>query len=308
MTPTATSPRPLASTRSPLQGSKVHRARRQLANALMWIGSILATLLALIPLLLVLGYVLSKGLPHLNLEFFTTAQKPAGETGGGMKHAIAGTLILIGLASCIGLPLGVLGGIYLAEYGGGKLASVVRFSADVLNGVPSIVIGIFVYAAAVYPVAQRNPGEGYSALAGGLALGIMMVPTIMRTTEEIVRLVPMSLREASLALGATRWFTTLKIVLGTAKGGVITGILLALARVAGETAPLLFTSLGNNFFSTNLRGAMASLPVTIFNFATSADDNWNALAWTGSLVLVLMIFMLSLAARYFTRNRFGASK
>lgn len=274
----------------------------------MWAGSSLAALLAVIPLALVLYYVAARGLPLLNSEFFTQIQPAYGDPGGGMKHAIVGSLIIIGLACCIGLPLGILGGLYLAEYGNNRFAWCVRFAADVLNGVPSIVIGIFVYAIAVYPVARANPGTGYSALAGGLALGIMMVPTIMRTTEEIVRLVPMSLREASLALGASRWFTTLKVVLGAAKGGVVTGVLLAIARIAGETAPLLFTALGNNFYSTNLQQPIASLPVTIFNFATSADNHWNALAWGGALVLVLLILILSLAARYFTSGRYSSAK
>jgi phosphate transport system permease protein len=289
-------------------GSNIRRLRRRAANAAMWIGSSLAALLAVIPLALVLYYVAARGLPLLNSEFFTQIQPAYGDPGGGMKHAIVGSLIIIGLACCIGLPLGILGGLYLAEYGNNRFAWCVRFAADVLNGVPSIVIGIFVYAIAVYPVAKRTPGTGYSALAGGLALGIMMVPTIMRTTEEIVRLVPMSLREASLALGASRWFTTLKVVLGAAKGGVVTGVLLAIARIAGETAPLLFTALGNNFYSTNLQQPIASLPVTIFNFATSADNHWNALAWGGALVLVLLIFILSLAARYFTSGRYSSAK
>ena len=289
-------------------GSNIRRMRRRVANVAMWVGTSLAAVMAVIPLALVLYYVAVRGLPLLNAEFFTAIQPAYGDPGGGMKHAIVGSLIIIGLACCLGLPLGIMGGLYLAEYGNNRFGWSVRFAADVLNGVPSIVIGIFVYAIAVYPVARANPGTGYSALAGGLALGIMMVPTIMRTTEEIVRLVPMSLREASLALGAPRWFTTLKVVLGAAKGGVITGILLAIARIAGETAPLLFTALGNNFFSANLKQPIASLPVTIYNFATSADNHWNALAWGGALVLVGLIFILSLAARYFTSGRYSSAK
>ena len=272
--------------------------RRKLANILMWIGAITATLLAIIPLALVLYYVTVQGVKVLGVNFFTQVQPPPMSDGGGMKHSLAGTLMLVGLASLIGLPFGVLGGIYLAEFGNNRLGWWIRFSADVLNGVPSIVIGIFVYAIAVLPL---NPPH-FSAYAGGLALGLMMIPTVMRTTEEIVRLVPVSLRDASLALGATRWKTMFKIVLSSARGGVITGILLAVARIAGETAPLLFTALGNNYYSLNPNEPMASLPVTIFNFATAADDRWNALAWGGALVLVAIVFVLSLASRYATRN------
>ena len=298
----------ITESRRPLQikSSPVRRAVRRFANTMMWVLSVGAALLAVIPLALVLYYVMSRGLHLLGPEFFLADQPAYGDTGGGMRNAIVGSLILIGLACGLGVPLGILGGIFLAEYGNNRFGFAVRFAADVLNGIPSIVIGIFVYAIAVYPVARANPGTGYSAWAGGLALGVMMIPTIMRTTEEIVRLVPMSLREASLSLGATRSRTTLKVVLGAAKGGVITGALLAIARIAGETAPLLFTALGNNFFSRELEGPMASLPVTIFNFATSADNHWNALAWAGSLVLVFIIFVLSLLARHFTSNRMGA--
>jgi phosphate transport system permease protein len=237
----------------------------------------------------------------MNLAFFTQEPAPPGDPGGGVGHAIMGTLMMIGIASCIGLPLGLLGGIYLAEFGNNRFGFLVRFAADVLNGVPSIVVGIFVYAVAILPLPEN--GRHFSAWAGGLALGLMMIPTVMRTTEEMVRLVPMSLREAALALGATRWRTVFKIVLGSAKGGVITGILLAIARVAGETAPLLFTALGNNFFSKNPNGPTASLPVTIYNFASSPDERWNSLAWGGALVLVAMVCILSIAARYATRKR-----
>jgi phosphate transport system permease protein len=284
-------------------------ARRKLANSLMWFGAGLATCLALVPLAFILYYVLKQGLPALNSQFFTQLPTPVGEPGGGMANAIIGSLILIALACCIGLPCGVLGGIYLAEFGNNRFAWTVRFCADVLNGVPSIVIGIFVYAVAVRPL------HHFSALAGGLALGIMMVPTIMRTTEELVRLVPMSMREAALALGATRWHAVLKVVLGAAKGGVITGILLAVARIAGETAPLLFTAFGNRFWSVSsqqpvstwpkqiLTQPIASLPVQIYQYAISPYDDWHAQAWAGATVLVLLILMLSLAARYFTRGR-----
>lgn len=280
--------------------NKFRQTRRRMANGAMWIGAVLATIMALVPLLMILYYVAAQGLPALNLAFFTQLPKPVGETGGGMKQAIVGSFILIGLASAIGLPLGVLGGIYLSEFGNNRFGWTVRFAADVLNGIPSIVIGIFVYAVAVRPV------HHFSALSGGLALGIMMIPTIMRTTEELVRLVPMSLREAALALGATRWRAVLKVVLGAAKGGVITGILLAIARISGETAPLLFTAFGNPFLSVKLNEPMSSLPREIYTFAISPYEDWHTKAWGGSLLLVLMILVLSLVARYFTRGQYRA--
>jgi phosphate transport system permease protein len=278
--------------------------RRRLANAAMWFFCVAGTVLAVIPLVLVLYYVIARGMHTLNLDFFTQVQRPAGEAGGGMKHAIVGSLIMVGLASCIGLPFGILGGIYLSEFGGNRFGFAVRFAADVLNGIPSIVIGVFVYAVAVLPVTKLTNSEiTFSGWAGGLALGIMMIPTIMRTTEEIVKLVPTALREGALALGDSRWHSTFVIVLGAARGGVITGVLLAVARVSGETAPLLFTALSNNFLKYNPKEPMASLPVTIYNFATSADDHWIDLAWTGALVLVSLILVLSIAARYATANR-----
>lgn len=289
------------------QSSDLRRARRKIANVLMWIFAVLATICAVVPLLLVLYYVVIKGLPVLNLQFFTQIQKPPGEPGGGMKHAIVGSLILIGLASCIGLPIGVLGGVYLAEFGNNRFGHVTRFCADVLNGVPSIVIGIIAYTVAVLPVAKATHGAvSFSALSGGLALGIMMIPTVMRTTEELVRLVPSTLREAALGLGSTRWRAVLQIVLGAAKGGVITGVLLAIARIAGETAPLLFTAFGSDFFNVDPRQPIASLPQKIYIFATSPDDHWNALAWGAALILILIVLILSIASRFFTRDRMGA--
>lgn len=279
-------------------------ARRKFANIVMWIFCVISTICAVIPLGLVLFYVTTKGFPVLNWAFFTQEPPSPGDAGGGVGHAIMGTLMLISIASCIGLPVGLLGGIYLAEFGQNRFGFVVRFAADVLNGVPSIVVGIFVYAIAILPLPDDN--RHFSAWAGGLALGLMMIPTVMRTTEEMVRLVPMSLREASLALGSTRWRTVFKVVLGSAKGGVITGILLALARVAGETAPLLFTALGNNYFSHNPNEPIASLPVTLYTFATAADERWNSLAWGGALVLVSIVCVLSIAARYATRGRMGS--
>ncbi|HEX8465718.1 MAG TPA: phosphate ABC transporter permease PstA [Abditibacterium sp.] len=284
--------------------SKGLMARRSGLNGLMRFLCATATLLAVIPLFLVLFYIAAKGLPVLNAEFFTSTEKAAGDAGGGLKHAILGTIMMVGLASTLGLPIGILGGIYLSEFGNNRLGFAVRFAADVLNGIPSIVVGVFVYTVAVLPVTRATNGNiTFSALAGGLALGIMMIPTVMRTTEEIIKLVPMALREGALALGDTRWHAVLKIVLGAAKGGVITGVLLAIARVSGETAPLLFTALGSRYVNSDPTRPTASLPVKIYDFATSADDHWNALAWGGALVLVTLIFVLSVAARYFTKGK-----
>ena len=279
-------------------------ARRKSSNVAMQTLCGLSTLLAIIPLLLVLSYVAVKGVQVMNPAFFTQVESPANEAGGGIGHSIVGTLMLVGLACVIGLPFGILGGIYLSEFGGNRLGFAIRFAADVLNGVPSIIVGIFVYGIAVVPVTKATNGEiRFSAWAGGLALGIMMIPTIMRTTEEIVRLVPMSLREGALALGDTRWHSVFKIVLASAKGGVVTGVLLAIARVAGETAPLLFTAGTSAFLNTKPNDPTASLPVTIYFFATSSFENRQAQAWGGALLLVTLIMLLSIAARYFTRSK-----
>ena len=279
-------------------------SRRKTSNRAMIFLCGLATLCAIIPLGLVLSYVAIKGVSVLNFAFFTQVQKSALESGGGMEHSIVGSLMLIAIASCLGLPMGIMGGIYLSEFGGNRVGGVIRFAADVLNGVPSIIVGLFVYAIAVLPVTKATDGEiTFSAWAGGLALAIMMIPTIMRTTEEIVKLVPMSLREGALALGDTRWHSVFKIVLVSAKGGIVTGVLLAIARIAGETAPLLFTAASSTFFNLNPSESTASLPVTIYFFATSPYENWQAQAWGGALILVALIFVLSLAARYFTRSK-----
>ena len=284
--------------------SKALIGRRKFADLAMKAFCLLTTLLAVIPLVLVLYYVTVQGLRVMNLEFFTQVQRPAGELGGGLKHAIVGSLMMVAIASCFGIPCGIMGGIYLSEFGNNRLGFAVRFAADVLNGIPSIIIGVVVYAVAVLPVSRATGGNiTFSALAGGLALGIMMIPTIMRTTEEIVKLVPMSLREGALALGDTRWHSMFKIVLGAAKGGVITGVLLAIARVAGETAPILFTAGDSLYFNVNPLKQIAALPVRIYLSATSPDDRWNALAWGGAFVLVALIFVLSVAARYATRGQ-----
>lgn len=288
---------------------------RKTTNLVMLTLCALGATLAIMVLGLVLFFLLSKGFSSLHLTLFTRLPNHVNEQAGGMAQSIFGTLTLLGMASVLGLPLGILGGIYQVE-SRGRFASMVRFFTDVLNGIPSIVIGIFVYAAVVYPTAARHPGTGFSAYAGGVALGILMIPTVMRTTEEILRLVPNALREASLGLGATRWRTMWSVVLPAARGGVITGVMLALARIAGETAPLLFTILGNEFFAThkvNLLGAHPSvptlnqpidaLPLRIFNYATNVNPDQNNMAWAGSIVLISLILVLSVAARFATRSR-----
>ena len=255
-------------------------------------------LLVILPLGLILYYLIQKGASSLNWAFFTGVPKPAGMTGGGMGNAIVGTLELLALGSCIGIPVGVLGGIYLSEYGGERLNTWIRFWADVLNGVPSIVWGMVAYALVVLPM------KGFSAWAGGLALGFIMIPLVLRTTEEVLVLVPRSYREAALALGLPQWKTIVNIVLPTAMRGIITGILLAMGRVAGETAPLLFTAFGNSNWNRHLAQPIAALPRQIFSYAISPYDDWNRQAWAGALVLVAMTFCLSLGVRLFSRGRF----
>jgi phosphate transport system permease protein len=255
-----------------------------------------AVLLALLPLAFILFYVLKEGIGALNLAFFTQMPKPVGEAGGGMANAIVGTLILIGLAAVFAVPVGVICGIHLAEYPTTRFSSIVRFAADVLNGVPSIVIGIFAYGLVVLPVKR------FSAIAGGVALGILMIPIVVRTTEELLRLVPNSLREGALALGATRSRAVFTVVVPAALPGILTGILVALARVAGETAPLLFTSFNNRFWSLNVGQPMASLTVQVFTYAISPYDDWHRQAWAGAFLLVAMILTLSLIARFAVRR------
>lgn len=251
-----------------------------------------AMLLALVPLCSVLGYVAWRGAGGLDWAFFTELPKPVGEVGGGMANACLGTLVLVGLACAVGIPVGVMSGIYLAEFGGtGRLARAVRFSADVLSGVPSITVGIFVYGLVVTTMHR------FSALAGGLALGLIMLPTVARTSEELLRLVPDSLREAALALGVPKWRMILSVVLRTAAPGVATGVMLAVARVAGETAPLLFTALGSQYWSTRLDRPMASLPVQIYTYAVSPYEDWHQKAWAAALVLVALVLVMNLVAK-----------
>ena len=258
-----------------------------------------AAAIAVVPLVAILLYLVRQGAGALSLDFFTRMPKPVGEAGGGMANGIVGTLVLIGIASVVGLPVGIGAGLYLAERRGTRLANLVRFLADVLNGLPSIVMGIFAWQLLVRPVGH------FSALAGGAAIGAMMIPLITRTTEEMVRTVPQSLREAALALGYPRWRTSLQIVLRTALGGIVTGVLVAVARVAGETAPLLFTILGNEFWSTDISQPIAALPLQIFTYANSPYDEWHALAWAGALVLIGLVLVISVIARVATRGRHG---
>jgi phosphate transport system permease protein len=274
-------------------------ARRRGVSVIMVTLTCLAAAIAVVPLVAILAYLLKQGAGALSLEFFTSMPKPVGETGGGMANAILGTLILIGIASMVGLPVGIGAGLYLAERRGTRLANLVRFLADVLNGLPSIVMGIFAWQFLVRPFGH------FSALAGGAAIGAMMIPLVTRTTEEMVRTVPQSLREAALALGYPRWRTSLQIVLRTALGGIVTGVLVAVARVAGETAPLLFTAFGNQFWSTKVTQPIAALPLQIFTYAISPYDDWHAQAWAGALVLIALVLVISLIARFVTRARHG---
>ena len=255
-----------------------------------------SVLLAIVPLAFILFFLVSQGVQSLNLAFFTEMPKPVGEAGGGMWNAIVGTLIMSGLGALMAIPVGVISGVYMSEYAGTRFAAAARFAADTLNGVPSIVIGVFAYGIAVLPFKQ------FSALAGGLALGIMMIPIIARTTEELLLLVPSTMREGALALGATRARAVFSVVLPAALPGIVTGIVLALARIAGETAPLLFTSFNNSFFSTSLGQPMASLTVQVYTYAISPYADWHRQAWAGALVLVMIVLVCSLLARVATRR------
>ena len=257
-----------------------------------------AVVVAVLPLLLILGTLVVKGAGSINLAFFTDTPVPAGETGGGVAHAVVGTLMIVGTAALIGLPVGISAGIFCAEYSATGLARTTRFLADVMNGTPSIVVGVFAWTGIV--ATQKH----FSGLAGSVALAVLMVPMVMRTTEELIKLVPNSLREAALALGYPRWRTSLGIVLRTALPGIVTGVLLAVARIAGETAPLLFTALGSQFMSTDLNGPMAALPLVVYTYATGPYEEWHRLAWATALVLIIVVMVLSIAARLATRQRF----
>jgi phosphate transport system permease protein len=276
--------------------------RRRVTDHLMTGAAILTVILVLVPLVAIFAYLVYRGIGSINWAFLTQTPKPVGEAGGGMANAIVGSMVVLGLASLLGVPIGVGAGIYVAEYGRNRFGDAIRFTADVLNGVPSIVIGIVAYALVV--LYQRH----FSALAGGVALAIMMIPTITRTTEDMLLLVPQALREAAYGLGIPRWRTTLSITLRTATSGVITGIMLAFARVAGETAPLLFTAFGNQFWNLRPDQPTAALPLQIFSYAISPYDEWHKQAWAGALVLIVLIVSAVSAVRIAVRRgTFGAA-
>jgi phosphate transport system permease protein len=276
--------------------------RRRVTDHVMTGAAVLTVILVLVPLFAIFAYLVYRGIGSINWAFLTQTPKPVGEAGGGMANAIVGSGFILALASILGVPIGVGAGIYLAEYGRNRFGDVIRFTADVLNGVPSIVIGIVAYSIVV--LYQKH----FSALAGGVALAIMMIPTITRTTEEMLLLVPQALREAAYGLGIPRWRTTLSITLRTATSGVITGIMLAFARVAGETAPLLFTAFGNQFWNLKVNEPTAALPLQIFSYAISPYDEWHRQAWAGALVLIVLIVTAVAAVRFAVRRgTFGAA-
>jgi phosphate transport system permease protein len=279
---------------SPVQRRRRHY--RKLKSDLMVAVTVGATILALIPLFLVFGYLVGKGASSLSWSFFTRMPASVGQAGGGMANAIIGTFELVGLACLLGVPIGVGGGIYLAENRGLRLSDAIRFSADILMGIPSIVVGVFVYSVIV------RPTGGFSTIAGAVALAIIMIPLVARTTEEMIVLVPHELREASLALGVPRWRTTLSIVARTASKGIATGVILAIARVAGETAPLLFTAFGNHFWSTSLTQPISSLTVQVYTYAISPFADWQRQAWAGALTLTFIVLALELGVRWVTRG------
>jgi phosphate transport system permease protein len=275
---------------------------RKTKNMLMQTITFVCAVLVILPLLLVFFQLLTRGASSINWAFFTQLPKPVGEVGGGMANSIVGTFILILLASTLGVPVGVLGGVFLSEYTHRRLNWWIRFTADVINGVPSITWGMVVYALIVVPM------KGFSMLAGGVVLGLMMIPLIMRTTEEVLQLVPTGYREAALALGISQWRVIMQIVVRTATKGIVTGVLLALARIAGETAPLLFTAFGNAYWTHKLTEPVAALPLQIFSYAISPYDDWRRQAWAGALVLILLVCALNIGVRTLTRDRFGGAR
>ena len=274
-----------------------HHTWRKIKSALACAIAFASAVIVISPLVLVFFYLLVNGAGSVNWDFFTKLPAPVGAVGGGMANAIVGSLELLALAGVIGIPIGVLGGVYLAEYGSARINSVLRFLADVLNGIPSITWGVVVYGLVVLRF------KGFSGYAGGLALSLIMIPLILRTTEEVVLLVPNGYREAALALGVSRWKTIVHIVMKTASRGIITGILLALARVGGETAPLLFTAFGNRFWNHDVSQPIAALPLQIFTYAISPYDDWHRQAWAGALVLVTGVFCVNVIVRILTRGR-----
>ena len=277
--------------------------RRRIVNTLMFTATGVCTAVIAGTLLFILGYLFVNGARNLNVAFFTQLPKPVGEPGGGMANAIVGSAKILALATCIGVPIGILGGVYLAEYGGRTLAFVVRYTVDLLNGVPSIVIGIFAYTLVVLRV------KHFSLLAGGLALGLMMIPIAVRSTEEFLRAVPNGLREGALALGAPKWRMLATVVLPAAKDGIVTGVMLNLARVAGETAPLLFTSFGNRFWNRSIQEPSAALPEVVYRYATSPSDDWHRQAWAAGFTLLMLILAINISARLIvSRSRFRGDR
>ena len=281
-----------------MTSAAAYQYRKLKSNVMMGV-TVAATVVTLVPLFLVLGYLLYKGASSLNLDFFIHLPKPVGQSGGGMGNAILGTMQIVGIACLLGVPIGVGAGLYLAEHRGTAFANAVRFAADVMMGVPSIVVGIFAYAVIVRPMG------GFSALAGAFALAVIMVPLVTRTTEEMILLVPHELREASLALGIPRWRTSVSVIVRSALAGIATGVILAVARVAGETAPLLFTAFGNRYWSTSLRQPAATLTVQVYTYAISPFQDWQRQAWAGALVLTGLVLALELGVRWVTG---GAAK
>jgi phosphate transport system permease protein len=271
---------------------------RKFKNAVIQTLTFACAILVVAPLVLVFYHLISQGFSSINWAFFTQLPKPVGEVGGGMANAIVGTFVLLGQAAVFGVPIGVLGGVFLSEYGSSRLNWWIPFTADVINGVPSITWGMVVYALMVVPM------RGFSALAGGIVLGMMMIPLVMRTTEEVLQLVPHGYREAALALGINKWRAIVQIVVRTALKGIVTGVLLALARVAGETAPLLFTAFGNHFWTHKLTDPISALPLQIFNYAISPYDDWHRQAWAGALVLLVLVLAINIGVRFLTRDRF----
>lgn len=285
---------------SDVKGIPQNLGRRKIVNAVMIALCVVAGIITILPLLYIFFYTTKSGISALNIDFFTHLPKPVGEEGGGMANAIVGSIILISIGGLIGIPIGILAGIYVSEYSKSVMSTIVKFTTDVLSGVPSIIVGIFAYGVIVIPMKR------FSAIAGGFALGILMIPTVTKITEEMLKLVPHTLREASLALGVSRWKTTLFIVLKTASSGIITGVLLAIARAAGETAPLLFTSFGNSFWQTSIDQPMAALPLQIFAYAISPYEDWHRQAWAGAFVLIFLVFIVNFIVRYVTRRKYGS--
>ena len=271
---------------------------RNFKNAVVQVTTFVCAILVVMPLVLVFYHLVKQGFSSINWDFFTQLPKPVGESGGGMANAIVGSLVLLAQAAVLGVPIGVLGGVFLSEYGGTKLNWWIRFAADILNGVPSITWGIVVWGLLVVRM------HTFSALAGGVVLGLIVIPLVMRTTEEVLQLVPGGYREAALALGIAKWRTIVQIVVRTGLKGIVTGVLLALARVAGETAPLLFTAFGNHFWTHKLTDPISAMPLQIFTYAISPYDDWHRQAWAGALVLLLFVLAINVGVRFLTRDRF----